>query len=465
MNDVLEFFREKREHHIEQLQAFLSIPSVSTRAEHRSDVSKAARWTADQLREAGIAEVAIHETSGHPVITASSAPRPGAPTVLVYGHYDVQPAEPFELWTSPPFDPTVRGKKLFARGATDDKGQLFIHLKVAEAFARVRGALPVNLKFLIEGEEEIGSPNLLPFIKRHKRELACDVALVSDTHMHSLRQPTITTSLRGMTCLQVSVRTASRDLHSGTFGGTVANPIQVLAEMLVSCKDPRSGKVKISGFYEDVRKITAKQRRDLSAIPHDDARYARSIGAPQLFGERGYTTIERAGARPTFEVNGIWGGYIGDGMKTVLPCEAHAKVSMRLVADQRPARVAKLFREHLQAVAPPHAKVRVRKLDNDGDAWMGDPDFPAMRCAADAVEREFRKPPLFTMEGGSIPVVADFKRVLRRDTILLGFGLPGDNPHAPDESFDLRMLDKGLRTTARFLASYGAGKGSGGVSA
>ncbi len=294
----------------------------------------------------------------------------------------------------------------------------------------------------------------MPFLRKNKKELACDAILVSDTHMHGYNTPSITTGLRGLTCAEVRVVTAKGDLHSGTFGGSVANPNQVLAELLVGCKDPKSGKVKIPGFYEGVRRLTAKQRRSLAETPHDDARYAKSVGAPAVFGERGFTTLERGGARPTFEVNGMWGGYTGEGIKTVLPAEAFAKISMRLVADQNPTAVFKALKDHLQAIAPAHAKVTVKKLENDGQPVLVDPSFVGMKVAAEAVQKVFGREAIMALEGGSIPIVADFQTILKGKPLLLGFGLPDDNLHAPNEKFDLRMFSRGMKTVAHFLADY-----------
>ncbi|MBW2732647.1 MAG: dipeptidase [Deltaproteobacteria bacterium] len=456
MKDILTYLKKEKGRFVEELCELLQIPSISTSEAHKPQMAQAASWVSRQLKKVGVKDVTVHKTAGHPIVTGHTPHVAGAPTVLVYGHYDVQPAEPLELWKTPPFEPTVLGSKLFARGSADDKGQFYIHLKVLEAFKQVRGGVPINVKVLIEGEEEIGSPSLVPFLRQHKKDLACDAILVSDTHMHGLKTPSITTSLRGLTCLEVKVRTASTDMHSGTYGGAIANANQVLAELLVQCKDPKTGKVKIPGFYDEVRKLTPAQRRGLKAIPHDDARYARSVGAREVFGERGFTSIERAGARPTFEVNGMWGGHIGEGIKTVLPAEAGAKISMRLVADQDPTVVAKRVKAHLLAIAPPHAKVSVRKLDNDGLPVMVAEDSPAMAVACEAVEKVFGVAPFLALEGGSIPIVADFKKVLGADPILLGFGLPDDNLHAPNEKFDLRMFDRGLATVAYFFELFGA---------
>lgn len=446
VKDVIRYIDENRTRHLSELMAYLSIPSVSTKREHAADVVKAAEWTAAQFNAVGLTRVQIHQTKGHPIVTAESPRIANAPTVLIYGHYDVQPPEPLELWQTPPFSPTVRKGKIFARGAADDKGQVFIYMKAIEALFRVRGALPINIKVLIEGEEEIGSPHLVPFVKAHAKQLACDLILVSDTHMTGLKTPSITTGLRGISCLEVTVQCAERDLHSGTFGGTVGNPIQVLAEMLSACKNAKTGKVNIPGFYDGVRKLSPAEKRSLKALPHSDRAHARSVGAPQVFGEKGYSTLERVGARPTFEINGIYGGYTGEGVKTVLPCEARAKISMRLVPDQDPTKLARNATAFIKKLAPPHARVSVKVEKNQGWPTRVDPNFSAMKSASDAVKQVFGKAPLYTLEGGSIPIVADFKKILKKETILLGFGLPDDNLHAPNEKFDLEMLDRGIKT-------------------
>ncbi|MCA9670140.1 MAG: dipeptidase [Myxococcales bacterium] len=456
MKDIFDYFAAQRDRHVAELCTFLSIPSVSTRSEHKGDVARAATWVASSLERAGLEDVVINPTKGHPCVTGHTPHVAGAPTVLVYGHYDVQPPEPLELWKSPAFAPEIRQGRIYARGAADDKGQVFLHLKVLEAYKAVRGGCPINVKVLIEGEEEIGSPNLVPFVKANKKLLACDAVIVSDTHMLGVNTPSITVGLRGLAALQMTVRAAKSDLHSGTFGGGVANPLQVLAEILVGCKDPKSGKIKIPGFYDQVRKLGAADKKALALVPHDDAAWLKSTGAPALFGEAGFGTLARIGARPTFEINGMWGGYTGEGVKTVLPSEAHAKISMRLVPDQDPREIVKLAKAHIEAIAPDHVKVDVRIDKNMGSPSFVDPNFPAMAAAARAVERVFKKAPAFTREGGSIPIVADFERVLGRPTVLLGFGLPDDGLHAPNEKFDLRMFDKGVRTLACLIDELAA---------
>lgn len=456
MKDVLQYLDKQRSRHLEELSEYLKIESISTLEAHKADVQRAAEWTAAKLKAAGLEEVTVNATKGHPIVTGHTPVVKGAPTVLVYGHYDVQPVEPLEAWKIPPFKPTVKAGKIYGRGTADDKGQIFIHLAVLEAFKTVRGGCPINIKVLFEGEEEIGSPNLLPFLQKNAKRLACDLVVVSDTHMIGIRSPSITVGLRGMACLEFSVKTSGGDQHSGTFGGGIANPCQVIAEILAACKDAKTGKVKIPGFYDDVRKMSKKERDNLARIPFDEQAHLKETGALALFGEKGFTTTERTGARPTFEVNGVWGGYNGPGIKTVLPAVAHAKVSMRLVPFQDPDKVGAAAKAFIESLAPPHARVTVKLEQNKGFPSFVDPDFPAMRAAADAITKVFGKQPLFSLEGGSIPIVAEFKRILGRETILLGFGLPDDNLHAPNEKFDLRMLDKGMKTVAQLYENLAA---------
>jgi acetylornithine deacetylase/succinyl-diaminopimelate desuccinylase-like protein len=456
MQDVLKYFDANHDRFMEELKQFLSIPSVSTSEELKPEIVKAAQFVADNLTAAGMANVQLFPTKGHPVVYGEWLGAKGKPTLLIYGHYDVQPAEPLELWKTPPFEPTVRDGKIFARGSADDKGQVFIHLKAVEAFMKTMGELPVNVKFIVEGEEEIGSTNLADFVKKNKKMLACDAIVISDTHMEGKKTPSIVYGLRGLTYLEVSVKTSNGDKHSGTFGGAVANPIQVLAEILTSCKDAKTGKIRIPGFYDDVVPLSKAERAALARFPYDEKKYKKEFGLSEVFGEKGYTTVERRGARPTFEVNGIWGGFTGPGVKTVLPAEAHAKVSMRLVANQDPKKIADLFKAHVKSVAPPWATVTVKMYDNNGHAALTPIDSVGMKAAAAAIKTVFKTEPYFTREGGSIPVVADFQHILGVEAVLLGFGLPDDNLHAPNEKFDIEMFTKGLRTVANFFVQYAA---------
>jgi len=400
--------------------------------------------------------VRLVPTGGNPIVYGDWLHAPGAPTILCYGHYDVQPPEPLELWDSPPFEPTIRDGKIYARGATDDKGQMYTHVKAVEAHLKGVGKLPVNVKFLIEGEEEVGSKNLDAAIQGMKRELACDVVLVSDTSMKSETQPAITYSLRGLVYFQVDVTGAKSDLHSGTYGGAAANPAEAVAQMLAAMKDPRTGKVRIPGFYKGV-KLSRAERAALAKSGFKDAEYKKALGVKALWGEKGYTAAERTSGRPTFEVNGIYGGYQGDGAKTVIPSHAHAKVSMRLVEGQDPKRVAKSFEAYLKKHALPGVEVKVTQLSGGMGAKVP-LDHPAMQAATRAIHGVTGKKPLFLAEGGSIPVVATFQRVLGVSTVLMGFGLHDENLHAPNEHFRVANFYRGIQTTARFFTEMAAQK-------
>ena len=448
---VLAYVAANKERHLAELFDLLRIPSVSAQpAKHGKDIERAAEFIAGAMRDAGLEDVKLIPTPGNPLVYGEWLHAPGAPTVLCYGHYDVQPPEPIELWDSPPFEPTVRDGKIFARGATDDKGQMYTHIKAVEAHLKTMGKLPVNVKFLVEGEEEVGSKNLDPAIQRMRKELACDVVLVSDTAMKAMDQPAITYSLRGLIYFQVDVTGAKSDLHSGSYGGAVTNPAEALAHMLHAMKDPRSGKVKIPGFYKGV-KVTKAERAAIAKSGFSDREIMKAVGVKALWGEKGFTGAERTSVRPTFEVNGIYGGYQGDGAKTVLPSHAHAKVSMRLVEGQDPKRIAKSFEAYLKKHALPGVQVTVTQLSGGMGAKVP-LDHPAMRAATRALESTFGKKPLFLAEGGSIPVVATFQRVLGVSTVLMGFGLHDENLHAPNEHFRVKNYERGIAATARFFS-------------
>jgi acetylornithine deacetylase/succinyl-diaminopimelate desuccinylase-like protein len=449
MNVAADYLRENRQRHLSQLSELLRIPSVSTDAERREDIGRAAAWVKARLLEAGATSAAIHPTEGHPVVYGEWLGAPGRPTVLVYGHYDVQPADPLDLWTTPPFEPSIRDGRIYARGATDDKGQLSIHVNALEAHLRTSGRCPVNVKFLIEGEEEIGSPHLTSFIEANRKKLACDAVIVSDTSMFAKGIPSICHGLRGLTYLQIDVRGTDRDLHSGSFGGAVINPAFALARMLSALKDDK-GKVKVPGFYDRVRKLTPAEKKAFASLPHRDAKFKKAIGAPELFGEAGFTTLERLWARPTLEINGIWGGFTGEGAKTVIPAEAHAKISCRLVPNQTPAEIARKVETHLRRIAPKSVRVKVTDL-HGGPAWLAETDHPALQAAARAVERAFGKAPVFTREGGSIPVISSFTRLLGVPSVLLGIGLNDDNAHAPDEKLELDLFFGGNEAAAYLM--------------
>lgn len=454
---VLAYAKAHQERHLRELFDLLRIPSVSAQpAKHGKDIERAAEFVANALREAGMENVRLVPTPGNPIVYADWLHAPGAPTVLCYGHYDVQPPDPLEPWGSPPFEPTVRDGKIFARGATDDKGQMYTHVKAVEAHLKAAGSLPVNVKFFIEGEEEVGSKNLDAAIEGAKRDLACDVVLVSDTAMKTESQPAITYSLRGLIYFQVDVTGPSSDLHSGTYGGAVANPAEALVQMLARLKDARSGKVKIPGFYDGVR-VSRDERAAIAKSGFKDAEYRKQLGVKALWGERGFSGAERTSVRPTFEVNGIYGGYQGDGAKTVLPSHAHAKVSMRLVEGQDPKRIAKSFERFLKAQALPGVEVKVTQLSSGMGAKVP-LDHPAMRAAGLALNATFGRKPLFLAEGGSIPVVATFQRVLGVNTVLMGFGLHDENLHAPNEHFRVANFHRGIEAVARFFTELAASR-------
>ncbi|MGC9398303.1 MAG: dipeptidase [Anaerolineae bacterium] len=445
---TLDYVTQHRDRFLSELKAFLRIPSVSTQAKHKDDVLHAAQWLRDRLLDAGMKQAEVLETAGHPVVYAAWMVDEDAPTVLVYGHYDVQPPDPLDEWRTPPFEPTQVGEDLFARGASDDKGQLYAHVKALEAFHETAGAPPVNVKCIFEGEEEMGSPSLEPFIAAHRDLLAADVAVISDTHVLGKETPSIIYALRGLAYVEVTVTGPARDLHSGIYGGAVHNPINALCAMIADLQD-EDGHITVPGFYDDVRELTPEEREELAKVPFDREAWLEEAGVPTDWGEPEYTIIERTTARPTLDVNGIWGGYIEPGAKTVLPSKVHAKISMRLVPDQDPQTITQLISEHLKAIAPPSVDVEVTSL-HGGDGAIVDRESPAMQAAVDAYTATFGREPVFMREGGSIPVVAAFQKHLGLETILIGFGLPDDNLHAPNEKFNVSMFYKGIKTLIHF---------------
>ena len=449
MNAVVDVIQTSRDRYLEELNALLAIPSVSALPEHAGDMRRCADALAGHLRRIGLQNVRVVETPGHPIVYGDWLGAPGAPTVLVYGHYDVQPVDPIDQWTSPPFEATIRDGQLFARGAADDKGQLFIHLKAIEAHISQTGALPVNVKVLLEGEEEVGSPNLDPFIRGNRDLLACDVVVISDTPMLERGVPSICYGLRGLNYFQIDLRGTRSDLHSGSFGGAVANPAMVLAQVLAQMKD-RAGHVRIPGFYEDVLPLTDEERMEIRRLPFDEAAYRRELGAPRLFGEAGFSTFERVWARPTFEVNGLLGGFTGEGSKTVIPATAMAKVSMRLVPNQDPDKIAGLFEAFVRKVTPKTVELRLTRM-HGGRPWKTDLDNPYVQAAARAFEIGFGKRPVYTREGGSIPIVMTFQQELGAPTVLFGIGVPDENAHAPDEKLDLGNFFGGILSSAYLL--------------
>jgi acetylornithine deacetylase/succinyl-diaminopimelate desuccinylase-like protein len=446
MNEVVDYINVNRDRYVEELKQYLAIPSISALPEHTADTRRAAEWTADALRSAGLQNVRLIDTPGNPVVYGDWLGAPGKPTILFYGHYDVQPVDPVNLWTSPPFEATIRDGEIYARGAADDKGQVFMHIKAVEAFMKQAGNLPLNIKFFIEGEEEVGSVHLDQFVREHKQDLAADVVVISDSPMFDRGIPSICYGLRGLAYFQIDVRGTKSDLHSGSFGGAVANPAFVLAQILAQMKD-RSGHIKIPGFYDDVRELSEAERAEWRKLPFNETKYRKELGAPKLFGESGYTTLERVWARPTFEVNGLLSGFTGEGAKTVLPAVAMAKVSMRLVPDQHPDKVADLFEAYLKKVAPKTVEVKLTRM-HGGKAWMTEFDNKFVRAAGRAIEQGFGQPPVFNREGGSIPVVSTFQEELGLPSVLFGVGLPDENAHAPDEKLDLGNFHNGIIASA-----------------
>jgi acetylornithine deacetylase/succinyl-diaminopimelate desuccinylase-like protein len=450
---VVDSINTSHSRYLEELTRFIAIPSVSALAEHAADTGTCAQWLANEMRAVGLENVRIIDTPGHPVVYGDWLNAPGAPTVLFYGHYDVQPVDPLDQWTSPPFEATIRDNELFARGATDDKGQLFVHLKAIEAHLKQGGALPINARVIFEGEEEIGSPNLDQFIRDHKDELACDVVLISDSPMFEKGVPSICYGLRGLSYFQIDLRGSSTDLHSGSFGGAVANPAFVLAQMLSQMKD-RGGHVKIPGFYDDVRALSDREREEFKRLPFNEKQYRKSLGAPRLHGETGYSTLERTWARPTFEVNGLLSGFTGEGAKTVIPATAMAKISMRLVPNQDPDKIAALFETYVKKVAPKSVELKVTRM-HGGKPWMTELDNAYIQAAARAIELGFNRSPVYTREGGSIPVVATFQSELNAPTVLFGFGTPDENAHAPNEKLDLDNFFGGIVASAYLYEEIG----------
>lgn len=450
VEEALKFSKRQRERQLEELKELLSIPSISTDDRALPGMRRAADWLASHLRRIGMTRVEIWPTAGHPAVFAEwLGAGPERPTVLVYGHYDVQPTDPLHEWHTPPFTPTVRDNAIYARGAADDKGQVFIYLKAAEAYLSGAGKMPVNLKFIIEGEEEIGSEHLGECLRAHQADLNADVVAVSDSHMIAPNTPTILYGLRGLAYMEVEITGPGQDLHSGTYGGAVYNPAQALCEIIAQLKDDQ-GRITIPGFYNRVRPLGEEERESMRALPFDEARFRAEAGVSGTWGEDGYTVMEQITARPTLEVNGLVSGYTAPGAKTVLPARALAKISMRLVPDQQPLEIAELFEAHVRRLAPAQVGVTVRLL-HYGDGALIDVNIPQVKAAERALQRAFGKAPVFMREGGSIPVVNMFAEVLGCPTVLVGFGLPDDNLHSPNEKFDLGNFYTGIKTIVYFL--------------
>lgn len=446
MDNVIDFINENRDRFINELKQYLAIPSISALPEHAADMKACAQWTETELKAIGLENVRLITTPGNPVVYGEWTHSDSAPTILFYGHYDVQPVDPLDLWESPPFEATIREGEIYARGAADDKGQVFMHMKAVEACLSQNKRLPINIKFLLEGEEEVGSTHLDSFIRDHKDLLAADVVVISDSPMFDRGVPSICYGLRGLTYFQIDLKGSSTDLHSGSFGGAVANPAFVLAQVLNQMKD-RGGRIRIPGFYDDVRPLRAEEREEFGKLPFNEGRYRRDLGAPKLFGEKGYTTLERVWGRPTFEVNGLLSGFTAEGAKTVIPAVAMAKVSMRLVPDQDPDTIAGLFENHLKKVTPKTVELKVTRM-HGGKPWMTEFDNPYVQAAGRALQKGFGSRPVFNREGGSIPVVATFQEVLGLPSVLFGVGLPDENAHAPNEKLDLENFHKGIIASA-----------------
>jgi acetylornithine deacetylase/succinyl-diaminopimelate desuccinylase-like protein len=446
MDNVIDFINVNRDRYLEELKALLAIPSISALPEHAADVTRCAEWCADEMRRIGLENVKLIPTPGNPVVYGDWLNAEGAPTILFYGHYDVQPVDPLNLWTSPPFEATVRDGEIYARGSADDKGQVFMHLKAVEAHLKQNGKLPVNIKFILEGEEEVGSAHLDDFIREHKNDLAADVVVISDSAMFGRGVPSICYGLRGLVYFQIDLRGSSTDLHSGSFGGAVANPGMVVAQVLAQMKD-RGGRIRIPGFYDDVVALQEEERQAWATLPYNEKQYKKDFGVPKLFGETGYTTLERTWARPTFEVNGLLSGFTGEGAKTVLPAVAMAKVSMRLVPNQDPDKIATLFEDYVRKITPKTVELKVTRM-HGGKPWMTAYDNPFVQAAGRAIERGFGRKPVFTREGGSIPVVSTFQEELGLPSVLFGVGLPDENAHAPNEKLDVGNFHNGIIASA-----------------
>lgn len=447
MQEIREYLSENKQRFLDELFELLRFPSVSADPKYKGDMLKTADYVAEKLKAAGADNVEICPTAGYPIVYAEKIIDNSLPTVLVYGHYDVQPPDPLELWNTPPFEPTIRDEKIYARGACDDKGQLYMHVKAFELMMETE-TLPCNIKFMIEGEEEVGSANLGIFVADNKERLKADVVLISDTSMISLEHPSLETGLRGLSYVEVEVTGPNRDLHSGVYGGAVANPATILAKLIASMHD-ENNYITIPGFYNDVVELSAKEREDLNKAPYDEAEYKKDLEVGELWGEKGYSTLERTGTRPTLEVNGIWGGYTGEGAKTVLPSKAFAKISMRLVPNQNSDEITKLFKDHFEKIAPKSVKVKVSP-HHGGEPVVTPTDSVAYKAAQKAILQSFGKEPIPTRGGGSIPIVALFEKELGIKTVLMGFGLDSDNLHSPNEKFDIANFYKGIETIPLF---------------
>ena len=438
--------------YIEELKDFLRIPSISTSEQYKNDMLRGADFVAGKLKDAGLKNVKVIKTPKHPLVYADWLNAPGKPTVLIYGHYDVQPVDPISLWDSLPFEPVIKNGKIYARGATDDKGQVYMHIKSVEAYLKTTGKLPLNVKFIIEGEEEVGSDSLENFINANTKTLRSDAILISDTALYGPGIPTITYGLRGLAYLELQVTGPNRDLHSGTFGGTIANPINVLAEIISKLMN-KNGHINIPGFYDDVVKVTKKEKENFKSLGFSEKKFAKEIGVKKLKGEKGYTTLERSWTRPTLDCNGINGGFTEEGAKTVLPSKAMAKISMRLVPNQDPNKIAKLFTKYIKSITPPTVSLKIKNL-HGGYPFLTPLDDKAMVAGANAMTKAFGKKTVFMREGGSIPIVTVFTKKIKAPSVLMGLGLNTENLHSPNEHFDLNHFHLGILSSAYFLQEY-----------
>ena len=452
---IKEYIASNKQRFLSELFDWLRIPSISADSTQKADVRKAAEFLKEKIAAAGVDKVEICETKGHPIVYAEKLVDPAKPTVLVYGHYDVQPADPLNLWSSPPFEPVIKDDKIYARGACDDKGQVYMHIKAFETMMK-HNLLPCNVKFMVEGEEEVGSDNLGTFVKENKARLKADIILISDTALISLEHPSITTGLRGLSYMEVEVTGPNRDLHSGVYGGAIANPVNILCDMISSLHD-KNRRVTIPGFYDKVVELSPAEREALNKAPFDEGEYKKELGVDELLGEKGYTTLERTGVRPTLDVNGIWGGYTGEGAKTVLPSKAHAKISMRLVPGQNSSEITELFTRHFQATAPKYVKVKVT-AHHGGEPAVTPTNSKAFKAASKAFEEVWGKTPIPTRDGGSIPIVALFKKELGLDTVLMGFGLDSDAIHSPNEHYGVKNFMLGIETIVAFYKHFASSK-------
>jgi len=451
MQYIKDYIQQNKQRFIQELIELLKIPSISADPNYKQDVLNCAEEVKKRLQEAGADNVEVCPTKGYPVVYGEKIIDKNLPTVLVYGHYDVQPPDPLDLWNSPPFEPVIKDEKIYARGAADDKGQFYMHIKAFELMMRTN-TLPCNIKFMIEGEEEVGSDNLAPFLQANKEKLKADVILISDTSMIANDVPSLTVGLRGLSYVEVEVTGPNRDLHSGVYGGAVANPINILCEMIASLKD-ENNRITIPGFYDDVVELSEDERKALNSAPFNIEEYKKHLDIAEVHGEKGFTTIERTSIRPTLDVNGIWGGYIGEGAKTVLPSKAYAKISMRLVPNQNHEKITEIFKKHFESIAPKSVKVKV-KPHHGGNPVVTPSDSIAYKAASKAMEQSFGKVPIPVRSGGSVPIVAQFKEILGLDSVLMGFGLDSDAIHSPNEHYGIFNYLIGIETIALFFKNY-----------